>query len=164
VIVCAGATAIILKGRGSLQDIDQFALMKPHVKKMFSIQAVRQIIPAIREAFIVAQEGVPGPVFIEFPIETLWPRALTEMQIGAGSKPPPLEFNAKSLMAHAARLYIQRHVNNVFKDAFVPAPPVSSTVPLPQQPLSSQIEIVARVCILHSLSPFNLFFVGLHRR
>jgi hypothetical protein len=76
IVVFAGATAIILKGRGSLQDIDQFALvrrashfllpnwacllfvqMKPHVKKMWSIKQVRDIIPTIREAFKVAHEG-----------------------------------------------------------------------------------------------------------
>src|SRR5438309_6667186 len=32
VVVLGGATATLLKGRGSLQDIDQMALMRPHVK------------------------------------------------------------------------------------------------------------------------------------
>jgi len=28
-------------------------------------------------AFRIAQEGVPGPVFIEFPLEVLWPEETT---------------------------------------------------------------------------------------
>src|SRR5215470_10603373 len=32
IVILGGATATLLKGRGSLQDIDQMALMRPHVK------------------------------------------------------------------------------------------------------------------------------------
>ena len=59
-LVFAGATAMILKGRGSLQDIDQLALMQSAVKASWTIASVRDIIPTIRRAFRVAQEGVPG--------------------------------------------------------------------------------------------------------
>lgn len=32
VVIIGGATSDLLKNRGSLQDIDQMALMRPHVK------------------------------------------------------------------------------------------------------------------------------------
>ena len=32
-------------------------------------------MPILREAFAVASSGVPGPVFVEFPIDTLYPYA-----------------------------------------------------------------------------------------
>ena len=63
VIILGGATATILKGRGSLQDIDQIALMKPHVKWIASPKTVKEIAPALKKAFLISQEGTPGPVF-----------------------------------------------------------------------------------------------------
>ena len=36
-----GATATLLKGRGSLQDIDQMALFRPHVKWQGTISCLR---------------------------------------------------------------------------------------------------------------------------
>ncbi|ETO11978.1 thiamine pyrophosphate-binding enzyme family protein, partial [Reticulomyxa filosa] len=76
VVVFGGATSMLLKGRGSLQDINQFALMKPHTKWCHSIKQVKEIIPTIRKAFHIAKSGVPGPVFIEWPLETIWPREM----------------------------------------------------------------------------------------
>ena len=73
------ATSMLLKGRGSLQDIDQFALMRPHVKKCYSFKRVKDIIPTLREAFYLANHGIPGPVFIETPLEILWPRSEIEL-------------------------------------------------------------------------------------
>ena len=80
-ILFGGATAQLLKGRGSLQDIDQMALMKPHVKWAVSVTKVKDMIPTIRKAFDIAQSGVPGPVFIETPLDVLWP----EQEIMASS-------------------------------------------------------------------------------
>jgi thiamine pyrophosphate-dependent acetolactate synthase large subunit-like protein len=58
VVVLAGATATILKGRGALQDIDHLALTRPHVKRAFSIAHLGD---------------VPGPVFVECPADVLYP-------------------------------------------------------------------------------------------
>lgn len=74
VILIGGATATVLKGRGALQDIDQLALVKPIVKKCFRATQVKQIPDILNEAFQVAQSGVPGPVFIELPIDVLYPQ------------------------------------------------------------------------------------------
>jgi acetolactate synthase-like protein len=58
-ILLGGGAATILKGRGSLQDIDQMSLMKPNVKWAVSISKVKDIVPTLEKAFRVAQEGVP---------------------------------------------------------------------------------------------------------
>ena len=42
-IVFGGATATILRGRGSLQDIDQMSLMNPHVKWATSVGSVHDL-------------------------------------------------------------------------------------------------------------------------
>lgn len=42
------------------------------MKKVFAVRAVRDIVPMLREAFQVAMSGVPGPVFVELPIDILY--------------------------------------------------------------------------------------------
>src|SRR5512143_911747 len=44
VIILGGATATVLKGRGALQDIDQLALMRPHVKWATSVSRVKELV------------------------------------------------------------------------------------------------------------------------
>ena len=73
IIVFGGATATILRGRGSLQDIDQMSLMKPVTKWCTRVTKVLDLGPVVEKAFRVATEGVPGPVFIEVPVDLLYP-------------------------------------------------------------------------------------------
>eukprot|EP01084_Bolivina_argentea_P210976 358959_1 len=120
-IIFGGATSMLLKGRGSLQDIDQFALMKPHVKKCFTLKRVKDIIPILRKAFYISFTGVPGPVFIETPLEILWPKSEIELSAGGSSTPNnKKEKGWKSWLKlpNIAELYIKYHINNVFKDGF----------------------------------------------
>ena len=72
-IIFGGATATILRGRGSLQDIDQMSLMKPVTKWCTRVTKVNDLAPTLERAFEVASEGVPGPVFIEVPVDLLYP-------------------------------------------------------------------------------------------
>lgn len=71
-ILLGGATATVLRGRGSLQDIDQLALMRPHVKWMAACKRVKDLVPALETAFDIATSGVPGPVFVECPVDLLY--------------------------------------------------------------------------------------------
>ena len=75
-VLLGGATATLLRGRGALQDIDQMALVRPHVKRASRVTRVRDLAPALDEAFRLAREGVPGPVFVECPVDLLYPEAL----------------------------------------------------------------------------------------
>lgn len=75
-ILLAGASATVLRGRGSLQDIDQIKLVSPHVKAAFSLKRVRDIAATIKQGFAIAASRVPGPVFIECPLDLLYPEAL----------------------------------------------------------------------------------------
>ena len=160
VVVMAGATAMILKGRGSLQDIDQLALMKPHVKAQWTITRVRDIVPTVRAALQCAAEGVPGPVFIEYPIEVLWPQELMAAMTGSGpaggdeakkkqaaaasaaSSNAPHPWSPKAiqqqLMARAQQWYLQHHFDRVFANAFDALPPPAAAalvrIPPPMPP------------------------------
>ena len=75
-VLFGGATATILKGRGSLQDIDQMAVMKPITKWATSVKTLSNLEPTVKRAFEVAKDGVPGPVFIEVPVDLLYPESV----------------------------------------------------------------------------------------
>ena len=51
-----------------LHEVDQHALLAPITKKTYKIETHEQIIPAIFEAYKIANEGEPGPVFVEVPV------------------------------------------------------------------------------------------------
>lgn len=82
-ILLGGATATLLKGRGALQDIDQMSLFQPHVKWAVEVKRVRDLVPTLEKAFRVAQEGVPGPVFIETPVDLLYDEKTVREMSGA---------------------------------------------------------------------------------
>jgi len=116
-VVFGGATAQLLKGRGALQDIDQHALMGPHCKATFTVTRVKDMIPIIRKAFDIARSNVPGPVFVEFPLDTLWPESeIRENQEKAGEVPFTLKM--PGLMEWAADRYQTWFFDRVFKDGF----------------------------------------------
>jgi acetolactate synthase-1/2/3 large subunit len=110
-VLIAGATATILKGRGALQDIDQVALVRPHVKWHAAVRRVADLVPAIAEAFARAGRGVPGPVFVECPVDLLYPAPLVRSWYSAGQSAP------RSLGERLERWYVARHLRRVFADA-----------------------------------------------
>lgn len=116
VILLGGATATVLKGRGALQDIDQLALMKPHVKQATAVRRLRDLGPAVEEAFDVAQRGVPGPVFVECPVDLLYPEAVVRQwyakDLGAGRGG-----SKRGLVDRALGWYVARHLDQVFGGA-----------------------------------------------
>jgi acetolactate synthase-1/2/3 large subunit len=124
-LLLGGATATLLKGRGSLQDIDQLTLMKPLVKWATTVKSVPALAPTIERALAVASEGVPGPVFVEIPVDLLYPEAVVrgwyEKEAGLGK--------AKGIGAKALELYIRSHLYRQFR---APALPEWPSVKLPQ--------------------------------
>ncbi|HEY8022452.1 MAG TPA: thiamine pyrophosphate-binding protein [Thermoanaerobaculia bacterium] len=109
-VLLGGAAATLLKGRGSLQDIDQRALMAPHVKEAITVVAVRDLEPAVDRAFALAREGVPGPVFVECPVDLLYDEALVRQWYGAAAR-------GGGLAGAGKRWYLRRHANRLFRGA-----------------------------------------------
>jgi acetolactate synthase-1/2/3 large subunit len=107
-VLLGGATATVLKGRGALQDIDQMALVRPHVKRALGVRRVRELPVALAEAFRQARDGVPGPVFVECPVDVLYDEAVVREWYGAKSG------QARSLSEAAMRFYLSRHVSRLF--------------------------------------------------
>jgi acetolactate synthase-1/2/3 large subunit len=116
VIVLGGATATLLKGRGSLQDIDQLSLMKPITKWATTVKTVPSLAPTIERACELAVAGVPGPVFVEVPVDLLYPEAIVRMwyekEAGLGK--------GKGIGAKAVELYIRGHLYRQFRAPALP--------------------------------------------
>ncbi len=91
----------------------------------------------MRQAFAVAQSGVPGPVFIEFPIDTLYPYKnvmaevaqpvcaglMPQLTLASRLNPAPQTKAGSGGLSIAQRLtnwYLQRYVNNIFSGALNP--------------------------------------------
>ncbi|EDO32896.1 predicted protein, partial [Nematostella vectensis] len=139
-LLIGGAAATLLKGRGALQDIDQMSLFKPLCKYCATITRVADIIPVLCEALKVAQSGTPGPVFVEFPIDTLYPYSLVKRESG-------LKEEAKGLSQKIVNWYISNHLHVLFAGAWErqQITPLPVKLPLPTKPqLSECVNIVSR--------------------
>ncbi|NGX14906.1 thiamine pyrophosphate-binding protein [Wenzhouxiangella sp. XN24] len=127
VLVLGGATATALKNRGALQDIDQMPLMKPHVKYARAVKRLRDLAPAIVEALEAADTGVPGPVFVECPVDLLYDEEIIRGWY-ADSMP-----RGDSLADKAVRFYLERHTKRLFAGGRkMPKPASESPAVLPR--------------------------------
>ena len=65
-IVCiTGQVGSRLLGTDAFQEIDITGITLPVTKHNYLITSPREIAPAVREAFLIAQSGRPGPVLID---------------------------------------------------------------------------------------------------
>ncbi len=126
-VLLGGATATVLRGRGSLQDIDQIALLRPHVKWCVSVKRVRDIPRVLTEAFRRARSGVPGPVFVELPVDLLYSQELVRdwyLGKGGGQSGGPA--------AWILNRYLKMHLNRMFAGAGNVAIPKPAPVRTPR--------------------------------
>ncbi|GBD84624.1 acetolactate synthase large subunit IlvG [bacterium BMS3Abin02] len=135
VVVLGGAVATALKGRGALQDIDQASVVRPHVKELFRARRVRDLEPMLTEAFRVAESDVPGPVFVEVPVDLLYAeQTVRELYVSGGAP--------KNLAGRLTRRYLQWHVDRLFSDMDGNFTTHPARVPVP---LNVQVERAAKV-------------------
>ena len=106
-LLIGGAAATLLKGKGSLQDIDQLSLMKPHVKSAISVKRCRDIVPVLYNAINRAVSDVPGPVFVELPIDLLYPEEMIREQHLS-------QISSDSFVNKVFKWYVEQHLKNVF--------------------------------------------------
>jgi thiamine pyrophosphate-dependent acetolactate synthase large subunit-like protein len=127
VLVLGGATATALKKRGALQDIDQMPLMAPHVKYARAVKRLRDLAPAVVEALEVSETGVPGPVFVECPVDLLYDE---ETIRGWYAESMP---RGDKLADKAVRAYLNWHTNRLFAGSDrMPKPASESPAVLPR--------------------------------
>jgi len=130
VVVLGGATATVLKGRGSLQDIDQAGLARPLFKWQASARRAAELPALVTQAFWRAAARVPGPVFVECPVDLLYPESIVREWYGVTR---PLE--RRTLGKRIERAYLSWHLRRVFgggrsvPSAAADAPPVPVAAP-----------------------------------
>jgi acetolactate synthase-1/2/3 large subunit len=103
-LICiGGAGPRSLSDMGSLQDIDSVRLMATVSKWAVQIPETRRIKEYVDSAFRVAQAGLPGPVYLEAPLDLLMDSASEEEPPTSPMSPARPAADSASV-AHAARL------------------------------------------------------------
>ena len=141
VVLLGGATATMLKGRGALQDIDQRALLRPHVKFLATVRRVRDLAPAVAAALHAARAGVPGPAFVECPVDLLYPETTVRDWYGLATAGPP-----RGMGERVSRWYLRRQVDRLFAGADRAATTLAPPQPAAPAPgaLRRTAELLAR--------------------
>ncbi len=129
-ILLGGATATVLRNRGALQDIDQLSLFRPHVKWAVSITRLRDLVPTLEKAFRVALEGIPGPVFVEVPVDLLYAEPTVREFYGAKASS-----DIKGVTDFALQTYLRVHLSRVFAGAarYTTSDRIEAQVPTPKK-------------------------------
>ncbi len=70
-VIIGGAGPKLLCDMGSLQDMDHLSLMRSITKWSVQVPETRRIGEYLDSAFRVAQSNLPGPVFLEMPLDLL---------------------------------------------------------------------------------------------
>ena len=135
-VLLGGATATMLKGRGALQDIDQMAAVRPHVKWARAARRVAELVPLLEEAFTAAREGVPGPAFLECPVDLLYDEEVVREWYGAKGGG-----GGQGLADRALQWYLARHVKKLFGGTL--REPGEAAVPAPPLPAAGDVEAAA---------------------
>jgi len=122
VLLLGGAAPTALQGRGALQDIAQKPLIAPHVKWLKQVRRVADLGSAVEEALVVAREGVPGPTFVECPVDLLYDEKLIRgWYADAAGK-------GMAIADRALRWYLERHAARMFAGSGVAYAPVGRAV------------------------------------
>ena len=66
-VAITGNVSVPLLGKDSFQEVDIAGITMPIVKHNWIVEDVNDLAETVREAFIVAQSGRPGPVLIDIP-------------------------------------------------------------------------------------------------
>jgi acetolactate synthase-1/2/3 large subunit len=106
-IVIGGAGPRVLADMGSLQDMNHVELMRPITKWSVSVPSTDRLQEYVDAAFRVAQANVPGPVFLEMPLDLLMNWADDALPATAPSSPaqaPPRPGGDPALIARSAAL------------------------------------------------------------
>ncbi len=140
IVLIGGAAPTMLKGRGALQDMDPGSLMATVAKAVFSVRRNCDIVPALEKAFSMAGKGVPGPVFVEMPVDLLYPESLVRSWYAGATGAKA----AKNVGDRLKSLYLHHYVDRMFSCSLAEMKTTASEV-TPRLPDSNLVKKVARM-------------------
>ncbi len=108
-VLLGGAAATLLQGRGALQDIDQLRILESAVKWSTEVRRLRDLEEAVEQALVKALEGVPGPTFVECPVDVLYPEVTVREWYGKAT-----ERSRSGVGAKMRSWYVERHLKRLF--------------------------------------------------
>ena len=141
-ILLAGAAPTVMKNRGALQDIDQLALVKSITKLALSIRRNCDIIPVLENAFDICRSGVPGPVFVECPMDLIYSESKVRQWYGVDADSQ----HAWGLKSKLLEFYLRRHVDQMFACDFAEMEPGKARLSAPDLDtgmVSKAVELIA---------------------
>ncbi len=67
IVAITGKVALAMIGQDSFQDVDIAGMTMPITKHNFLVERIEDLADTIREAFVIAKSGRPGPVLVDVP-------------------------------------------------------------------------------------------------
>jgi len=106
VVVLGGRAPDYLWGQGALQEMDHVPLLAPVTKRAWTEHETPRVAATVDEAFRIALTPHRGPVFCDFPLETIYGEAEAELPAGAppaAAPPDPGDVSRIAKLLTAAR-------------------------------------------------------------
>jgi acetolactate synthase I/II/III large subunit len=88
-VVLGGRAPDYLWGQGALQEMDHVPLLAPVTKRAWTEHAVAGVAASVNEAFGLALTPHRGPVFCDFPLETIYGEGGVDFPDSAEAAPSP---------------------------------------------------------------------------
>lgn len=102
-IVCiTGNVPLPLIGRDSFQEVDIMGVTMPITKHNYMVKDVNDLAPILREAFVIAASGRPGPVLVDVPRDIQ--NAMCEFTPASKKKKRETRMPQDHMVSEAARL------------------------------------------------------------
>jgi len=98
-VVVGGRAPDYLWGSGALQEMDHVPLLAPITKRAITVHDKARIAASVDEAFTLAATPRRGPVFLDFPLETIFDQADSQIPTPERAHPPAPPASAISAVA-----------------------------------------------------------------
>jgi len=110
-VAITGKVALAMIGQDSFQDVDIAGITMPITKHNFLVERIEDLADTLREAFVIAKSGRPGPVLVDVPkdIQVAKCDYIPQSPVPAEPIKPPCESElaqAVELITAAKRPYI----------------------------------------------------------
>ena len=96
------------KGAARFRTSTSAPIAAPNVKFLKRVRRVRDLVPAVESAFEAARSGVPGPAFVECPVDILYGEALVRQCMA--TRPA----KAQGIASRVLRFYMEQHLASMF--------------------------------------------------